>query len=51
MSGHKDVEYPKWLGNNKFHRSHKSNLVRKNSEYYSKKFKGVPNDLPYVWPA
>lgn len=41
---------PKWLGNKKFHDSHKSNLLRKNEEYYSKFNWRVRNDLPYYWP-
>lgn len=39
---------PVWLGNAELHRSHQSNLVRKNPTYY--KF-DVPNDLEYVWPV
>jgi len=42
---------PFFIGNKKFHDSHKSNLLRKNMEYY-KQFKwNVPNNLPYVWPS
>lgn len=43
-------ENPYWLGNEKFHRSHQSNLLRKKPEHYSQYFKDVPNDLPYHWP-
>jgi hypothetical protein len=32
-------------------RSHRSNLVRKDPEYYGKLFPEVPADLPYVWPV
>lgn len=39
-----------WLGDEAFHRSHQSNLVRKDPVYYRPLFPGVPNDLPYVWP-
>lgn len=42
---------PPWLGNEKFHLSHQSNLLRKLPEHYSKYFLGVPNDLEYVWPG
>jgi hypothetical protein len=45
-----EVEYPPWLGNNKFHASHKSNLVRKFPEHYRKYFPNVSLDLPYAWP-
>lgn len=41
---------PSWLGDEKFHLSHKSNLIRKLPEYYGKFWPDVPNDLPYVWP-
>lgn len=44
------TEYPIWLGNYDFHRSHQSNLVRKNPEYYGPIFPNVPNDIPYIWP-
>ena len=42
---------PPWLGNPDFHRSHQSNLIRKDPAYYSAKFPGVPADLPYIWPV
>jgi hypothetical protein len=32
-------------------RSHQSNLVRKDQDYYGPLFPGVPNDLPYIWPV
>lgn len=41
--------YPPWLGNRKFHLSHKSNLLRKDKKYYSRYFKNIPDSLPYVW--
>jgi hypothetical protein len=45
------TKLPKWIGNHDFHRSHQSNLVRKDPVFYSPKFPGVPGDLPYVWPV
>ena len=42
---------PPWLGNKNFHRSHKSNLLRKDPEFYGKYGWDVPADLPYVWPV
>lgn len=45
------VTLPKWLGDSTFHISHQSNLLRKDSTYYSPLFPNVPNDLPYIWPA
>ena len=38
---------PWWLGKRGFHRSHRSNLKRKDPNHY--KFP-VPDDLPYLWP-
>jgi hypothetical protein len=42
---------PPWIGDPDFHRSHRSALVRKDPEHYRRWFPGVPDDLPYVWPA
>jgi hypothetical protein len=42
---------PAWLGDEDFHRSHRSALVRKDPGFYGPLFPGVPADLPYVWPA
>jgi hypothetical protein len=38
---------PTWLGNAEFHRSHRSNLKRKDPVHYAF---DEPDDLPYVWP-
>ncbi|MBK3632759.1 MSMEG_6728 family protein [Streptomyces sp. MBT97] len=43
-------ELPPWLGDPAFHRSHRSALLRKDPEFYTALFPGVPDDLPYVWP-
>jgi geranylgeranyl diphosphate synthase type I len=40
----------KWLGDKKFHASHRSNLLRKDSKYYSQFKWSEPNNLEYVWP-
>jgi hypothetical protein len=45
------VIYPPWLGNRKFHKSHKSNLLRKDKEFYSRYKWNVPDNLEYVWPV
>jgi hypothetical protein len=39
-----------WLGDEAFHRSHRSALLRKDPTYYRASFGDVPDDLPYVWP-
>ncbi|MDZ5663684.1 MSMEG_6728 family protein [Nocardioides sp. S-58] len=41
---------PAWLGDEDFHRSHQSALLRKDPELYGPLFPGVPPDLDYVWP-
>jgi hypothetical protein len=40
---------PSWFGNEAFHLSHKSNLIRKNSIYYKQLWPDIPDDIPYVW--
>jgi hypothetical protein len=42
-------EKPKWLGDESFHLSHRSNLMRKDQCHYSKFFK-CSNNLEYIWP-
>jgi hypothetical protein len=41
---------PAWLGDAHFHASHRSNLLRKDPEYYGRYCWPEPMDLPYVWP-
>lgn len=45
------VAYPMWLGNHEFHASHRSNLLRKDFEWYSQFGWTETSDLPYVWPV
>lgn len=45
-----EVVMPPWFGLDKFHRSHRSNLLRKDYEYYSEYF-DEPSNLEYYWPA
>ncbi|MDR7280366.1 hypothetical protein J2S41_007144 [Catenuloplanes atrovinosus] len=42
---------PPWLGDEAFHLSHRSALLRKDPDHYGKLFGDIPADLPYVWPA
>lgn len=46
-----DGKEPVWLGDEAFHRSHQSNLIRKLPEHYAPQFSGVSGELPYVWPV
>lgn len=41
---------PSWLGHIRFHRSHRSNLVRKQPQHYRQYFPRIKETLPYVWP-
>lgn len=44
-------DFPTWIGNEKFHSSHRSNLLRKAPEWYSR-FGWVEGpDQPYFWPV
>jgi len=45
-----NIIFPDWLGQNNFHSSHRSNLKRKNPEYYSKFNWSETNDIHYMWP-
>jgi hypothetical protein len=42
---------PPWLGDDYVHRSHRSNLLRKDPDYYLRHNWTEPDTLPYVWPA
>ena len=45
-----DLLYPPWLGDKAFHASHRSNLLRKDPDWYGKFGWKESPDLPYVWP-
>jgi hypothetical protein len=47
---HGEVIYPWWFGVEMFHASHRSNLLRKDFEFYSQFGWKEPIDLPYFWP-
>ena len=46
---------PSWLGDEALHRSHRSNLIAKEPDFYrsrfAERFGPEPDDLPYVWPG
>jgi hypothetical protein len=46
-----ETDEPPWLNDPELHRSHKSNLLRKDKEFYGKLWPDVPDNLPYVWPV
>jgi hypothetical protein len=47
----KHYKSPPWLGDKRLHYSHRANLMRKNSEYYSQFKWDVDINAPYWWPV
>lgn len=45
------IDFPKWLGDEKFHASHRANLLRKDPLFYGRYGWTESADLPYVWPT
>lgn len=45
-----NVILPPWIGDDAFHASHRSNLLRKDFQFYSQFNWQDRNDLPYIWP-
>ena len=41
---------PAWLGDEAFHASHRSNLLRKSPDHYKAFGWSEDSDLPYIWP-
>lgn len=50
LLGDREVKQPHWFSE-EFFTSHKSNLLRKNHDYFSKYFPSIPDNLPYIWPS
>lgn len=46
-----DVVLPPWFGDDRFHAAHRSNLLRKNSEFYSQYGWTEEDNLEYWWPV
>ena len=44
------VELPPWLGDERLHASHRSNLLRKDPAFYGGFGWGEAPNLPYYWP-
>ena len=40
---------PLWLGDDRIHLSHQSNLIRKDPNFYKPLFPDVPDNLAYFW--
>jgi hypothetical protein len=45
------VPYPSWFRSKRFHSSHRSNLLRKDYNHYSRFGWTESIDLPYHWPV
>ena len=45
------IKYPSWLGKEEFHSAHRSNLLRKNKEFYGNFGWAESSDLAYIWPV
>lgn len=45
------ISMPPWLGHPAYHRSHRSNLLRKDHNYYSQFGWRSSPSAPYIWPA
>jgi len=46
-----EIQFPKWWGDERFHASHRSKLLFKYPEFYSKYGWTEPNNLEYFWPS
>lgn len=44
-----NIVMPRWLGDERLHSSHRSNLLRKDSEYYGKYNWTETAGIPYFW--
>lgn len=51
LAGDEPPTPPTWLGDERLHASHRSNLMRKNSDHYGGLGWTERDDLPYYWPA
>jgi hypothetical protein len=45
------VTLPHWVGNEKLHASHRSNLLRKDPVHYGQFGWAEPDNIPYFWPV
>ena len=46
----RDLLLPSWLGDERLHRSHRSQLIAKEPEFYRPLFPESPEGLDYFWP-
>ena len=50
-AGKPGEDYPPFVGDEAFHASHRSNLLRKDPDWYGQFGWSEPDDLAYVYPA
>jgi len=43
------IKFPHWMGDERFHSSHRANLLRKDSEWYGQYGWTENSESPYVW--
>lgn len=46
-----NTSMPIWMGNDRFHAGHRSNLLRKDMKYYSRFGWQEKDDMSYYWPV
>jgi hypothetical protein len=51
VSNNEFIHAPNWLGYDRLHASHRSNLLRKDATHYRQFGWQEPADLPYWWPT
>jgi hypothetical protein len=44
------ITLPHWVGNERLHASHRSNLLRKDPVHYGQFGWAEPDNIPYFWP-
>ncbi len=42
---------PTWIYNRNLNLSHRSNLIRRNPEFYKRLWPEVPDNIPYLWTS
>ena len=45
----RNFDMPDWIGDERIHKSHRSNLLRKDGEFYKQYGWTEPTDIEYHW--
>lgn len=51
MLRYRNQPLPPWLGMRRYHLSHRSSLLRKQPDFYRKRWPKLPSTIPYYWPS